>query len=51
MRKIFSLALIGAGLFLLLAVAGYWRFDEAVYGPTPFLLSIQQAAGLDGSQP
>jgi hypothetical protein len=33
MKKAFPLALIGAGLFLLLAAAGSWRFDEAIRNP------------------
>ena len=34
MRKILPLALIGAGLFLLSATIGYWRFDEAIKNPS-----------------
>lgn len=34
MRKIFPLALIGAGLFLVSASIGYWRFDEAIKNPS-----------------
>src|SRR5574341_794601 len=34
MRKIFPLALIIAGLFLISATIGYWRFDEAIKNPS-----------------
>jgi len=34
MRKIFPRALIGAGLFLLIAGISYWRFDKAIENPT-----------------
>jgi hypothetical protein len=34
MRKIFPLALIVAGLFLISATIGYWRFDEAIKYPS-----------------
>lgn len=34
MRTIFPLALIGTGLFLVLAGMGYWRYDEAIKNPS-----------------
>jgi hypothetical protein len=34
MRKIFPLALIVSGLFLVSATIGYWRFDEAIKYPS-----------------
>lgn len=41
MRKIFPLALIGAGLCLLLTGIGYWRFDEAIKNPSSAVLPEQ----------
>ena len=41
MRKIFPLALIGAGLCLLLAGMGSWRLDEAIKNPSAARLPEQ----------